>query len=70
MSQGGFEWFAIKTVSGQEKKVRGYLESEIKRLKFEQFIEQILIPTERVFEIRNGKKKSREKILFSWIYFY
>lgn len=64
MSQGGFEWFAIKTVSGQEKKVRGYLESEIKRLKFEQFIEQILIPTERVFEIRNGKKKSREKILF------
>jgi transcriptional antiterminator NusG len=55
------KWFCIRTISGQEKKVKQYLDSEIKRLHLDHFIESILIPTEKVFEVRNGKKIPRER---------
>lgn len=55
------KWYVIRAISGQEKKVKQYLDSEIQRLKMERFISQILIPTEKVFEMRNGKKKVRER---------
>lgn len=55
------QWFCIRTISGQEKKVKQYLDSEIKRLHLDNFIELILIPTEKVFEMRNGKKQTRER---------
>ena len=47
--------------SGQEKKVKMYIESEIERLRLQDAISQVLIPTEKVFEMRNGKKKIRER---------
>ena len=55
------QWFVIRTISGQEKKVKVYLESEIDRLKLQPFIMQIVIPTEKVFEMRGGKKRTRER---------
>lgn len=55
------QWYVIKAVTGQEKKVKQYIESEIDRLKLHAFVGQILIPTEKVFEMRNGKKKLRER---------
>lgn len=55
------EWYVIRAVSGKEKKVKQYLESEIERLKLHDQISQVLIPTEKVFEMRNGKKKLRER---------
>lgn len=54
-------WYVLRAISGQEKKVKQYLDSEIQRLKMEKAISQILIPTEKVFEMRNGKKKVRER---------
>jgi transcription termination/antitermination protein NusG len=54
-------WYVIRSISGQEKKVKTYLDSEIKRLRMENLVQQILIPTEKVFEMRNGKKRSRER---------
>lgn len=54
-------WYVIRSISGQEKKVKTYLESEIKRLKLEPYIQQILIPTEKIFEVKGGKKKTRER---------
>lgn len=54
-------WYVIRAISGQEKKVKQYLDSEIQRLKMSSFISQVLIPTEKVFEMRNGKKKIRER---------
>lgn len=44
--------------------MKQYLESEIERLRLGDNILQILIPTEKVYEMRNGKKKSREKSLY------
>jgi transcriptional antiterminator NusG len=57
-------WYVIRAVSGQEKKAKSYLETEIKRKGIENFIPQILIPTEKVYEIRNGKKVPRERSFY------
>lgn len=57
----GKQWYVVRAVSGQEKKVKQYIESEIDRLKLEDVVSQVLIPTEKVFEMRGGKKKIRER---------
>ncbi|MEL6676044.1 MAG: transcription termination/antitermination protein NusG [Bacteroidota bacterium] len=54
-------WYVVRAISGKEKKVKQYLESEIDRLELEEVIPQVIIPTEKVFEMRNGKKKLRER---------
>lgn len=58
------KWYVVRAVSGKEKKVKEYLELEIERAKLTDFVTQILIPTEKVFQIRNGKKISKEKVYF------
>ena len=57
-------WYVIRAVSGQEKKVKGYLENEIVRQKLNDFIPQVLIPSEKVYEMRNGKKRVRERSFY------
>ena len=54
-------WYVVRAISGKEKKVKEYLDVEIARLKLDEFIGQVLIPTEKVFQIRKGKKVSKEK---------
>ena len=61
MSEIKKKWYVVRAVSGKEKKVKEYLELEISRHKLNDFVEQVLIPTEKVFQIRNGKKISKEK---------
>jgi transcriptional antiterminator NusG len=57
-------WYVLRAVAGQEKKVKSYLETEIARQNMQDYISQILIPSEKVMEMRNGKKKIREKSFF------
>jgi len=54
-------WYVVRAVSGKEKKVKEYLDLEISRLGLTDYVSQVLIPTEKVFQIRNGKKISKEK---------
>ena len=56
------KWYVIRSVSGKENKIKDYIESEIKRLNLQDFIEQILVPTEKVIQIRNGKKINKERV--------
>ncbi len=58
------KWYVLRTFSGREKKVKQYLEQEADRLGLEDRLEEVLIPTEKVFEMRGGKKRSREKRFF------
>lgn len=58
------KWYVIRAVSGQEKKVKQYIESEIRHNKMNDLVAQILIPTEKIYQIRKGKKISKEKSLF------
>ncbi|MDF7821929.1 transcription termination/antitermination protein NusG [Runella sp. MFBS21] len=57
-------WYVIRAVSGQEKKIKSYLENEITRQGLQESIPEILIPTEKIVEMRNGKKRIREKNFF------
>ncbi|MFM7193642.1 MAG: transcription termination/antitermination protein NusG [Bacteroidota bacterium] len=61
---GELRWYVLRVISGQEKKVKAYLETEIERSKLKESIPQVLIPSEKVYEMRNGKKKMRERNLF------
>ncbi|HLV41346.1 MAG TPA: transcription termination/antitermination protein NusG [Brumimicrobium sp.] len=54
-------WYVVRAISGKENMVKEYLEMEINRQNLTDFFGQILIPTEKVFQIRNGKKISKEK---------
>lgn len=55
------KWYVIRAISGNEKKVKQYLESEISRLGLSDFVSQVLIPTEKVYQVRKGKKISKER---------
>jgi transcription termination/antitermination protein NusG len=55
------KWYVIRVISGKEKKIKGYIESEINRLKLNKYVEQVLIPTEKIYQIKAGKKVSKER---------
>jgi len=58
------KWYVIRAISGQENKIKTYIESEVKRLKIDSYVEEIIVPTQKVIQIRNGKKVSKEKVYF------
>ena len=58
------KWYVLRTFSGHEKKVKESLESELERLGMTENLPEIMIPTETVFEMRGGKKRTREKNFF------
>ena len=58
------KWYVIRAVSGQEGKIKDYIASEIERLGFSKKLEDILVPTEKIVQIRNGKKISKERTYF------
>tara|TARA_B100000676_G_scaffold105879_1_gene105795 strand:- start:1779 stop:2336 length:558 start_codon:yes stop_codon:yes gene_type:complete len=58
------KWYVVKAVSGQENKIKTYIENEISRLGMDSFVEQILVPQEKVVQIRNGKKVTKDKTYF------
>lgn len=64
MSDINKKWYVIRAVSGNEKKVKQYIESEINRLGLTDYVSQVLIPTEKVYQIRKGKKISKERNYF------
>ena len=58
------KWYVVRAIGGQEKKVCTYIENEISRLNLDDYISQVLVPTEKVYQIRNGKKVSKERNFF------
>jgi transcription termination/antitermination protein NusG len=58
------KWYVVRAISGQEKKVRQYIEMEINRMGLKDYVSQVLIPTEKVYQIKNGKKVLKERSLF------
>ena len=55
------KWYVLKAISGQENKVKNYIENEIHRLGMDSYVTQVVIPMEKVIQIRNGKKVPKEK---------
>ena len=59
-----FKWYVVRAVSGQESKIKDYISSEISRLGYDNHLEDILVPTEKVIQFRNGKKINKEKVYY------
>ena len=55
------EWYVVHTYSGFEDKVKMHIRDNARRRGMEDKIDQILIPTEKVIELKSGKKKEKEK---------
>lgn len=60
----GMKWYAVRTITGHEKRVKNYLDTEIAELGIQNKISQVLIPEEKVFEVKGGKKKIKYKNFF------
>ena len=58
------EWFVLNAQSGHEKKVKTNILTRIKNLHLEDKVYDVVIPTDEVVEIRNGKKVNLEKKTF------
>jgi transcriptional antiterminator NusG len=62
MSELSRKWYVVRAAGGKEKKAKEYIENEIKRLNLSDYVTQVLIPTEKVYQVKNGKKVSAERI--------
>jgi len=58
------KWYVLRTIGGKEKKAKEYIEGEIASAGLQEYVTQVLIPTEKVYQIRNGKKISKERSFF------
>lgn len=58
------KWYVVRAIGGKETKVKEYIESEVSRLNLNDFVAQVLIPKEKVYQIRKGKKISKERNFF------
>ena len=58
------KWYVVRAIGGKENKVKNYLENEIARLNLSDYIETVLVPTQKVIQIRNGKKYNKERVYF------
>ena len=56
--------YVVRAVSGQENKISGYIQSEVERQGLGDYLEDVLVPTEKVVQIRNGKKIQKERTYF------
>ena len=64
MSENVKKWYVLRAIGGKEKKVKEYLDNEIARRNLQDYISQVLIPMEKVYQIRSGKKVSKERTFF------
>ena len=64
MTDSVMKWYVVRAIGGQENKVKSYIETEISRLGLSDFVSQVLVPKEKVIQIRDGKKVHKEKVYF------
>ncbi|OGB64909.1 MAG: transcription termination/antitermination factor NusG [Caldithrix sp. RBG_13_44_9] len=58
------KWYTLRVYSGQESKVKTHLENEIKFKNFEEKFGRIIVPSEPVLEMREGKKRLKTRVFF------
>ena len=58
------KWYVVRTYSGHENKVKAYLENEVLQAGLGEKISSVIVPSEKVFEVKDGKKKSKTRTFF------
>ena len=61
---GEKKWYVLRTAGGKEKKAKEYLEKEIEKGGLQAHVSQVLVPVEKKYVVKNGKRVSTEKLLF------
>ena len=61
MSDVQKKFYVLRAISGKENKAKEYLEAEVKNTDLGEYVSQVLIPTEKTFITRNGKKVLKER---------
>ncbi len=56
-----FKWYALRVYTGQENKAKALIFSELARYGVSDFLQDVIVPEETVFEVRNGKRKTKIK---------
>jgi len=52
MAESLKNWYVIRAIGGQENKVKTYIENEITRLGLSDYVDQVIVPTEKVIQKR------------------
>ncbi|MCM1035033.1 MAG: transcription termination/antitermination protein NusG [Paludibacter sp.] len=61
MADNEYKWYVLKAISGKEAKVKEYIEAACKTTELGQYVSQVLIPTEKVVQLRGGKRVIKER---------
>ena len=61
MAENNKKWYVLRAISGKESKVKEYIETDVKLRGLTDKVSQVLIPTEKVVQVRNGKRVVKEK---------
>ena len=64
MSENQRKWYVLRAIGGKEKKVKEYIDNEVANSGLQEFVSQVLIPVEKVYQIRNGKKVAKDRNFF------
>ena len=64
MSESTKKWYVLRAAGGKEKKAKEYLEKEIARFGLQDLVAQVLVPTEKVYRIRDGKRICTERLFY------
>ncbi len=64
MSESTKKWYVLRAAGGKEKKAKEYLEREIERCGLQDLVSQVLVPTEKVYRIRDGKRIATERLFY------
>ena len=59
------KWYVLRAISGKEAKVKEVLDAAIKNTPLGEYVSQVLIPTEKVYATRNGKKVLKDRMVYS-----
>ena len=65
MAESKKAWYVLRAISGKEAKVKEVLDAQIRNTDLGNYVFQVLIPTEKVLAVRNGKKVVKERNLYS-----
>ena len=61
MAETKTKWYSLRVISGKERKIKERIDLEIDRSNWRSFLPSVIVPTEKVYKIRNGKKVISEK---------
>ena len=61
MAENDLKWYVLKAISGKEAKVKEYIEAACKTTDLGQYVSQVLIPTEKVVQMRGNKRVTKER---------